>query len=122
MRMMIKGLISAAALAAIVPAAGAGTINERCALVADAAGNAAHMRLDGASQKETAKSASIWFSKLINSPKAVAKMSDGERRAFSDEWAGMATQMIRLVYSLPKKDLRSDEHVAKTVYRMCVRG
>lgn len=117
-----RALIGAAAMAAMIPFATPAAAGDTCSIVADAAGNAANMRLAGASQTDTARAASVWFSEFINSPAATSSMSNAERRAFAANWSTVATKMIQLVYTIPKKDLRSDRHVAEVVYGMCARG
>lgn len=117
-----RALIGAAALAVMLPMAGAASANESCAIIADAAGNAANMRLAGASQRETANAASVWFTGYINGPEATRNLSNAERRAFAHSWSIVATRMIQLVYTVPREHLLNDGFVAETFYRMCLKG
>lgn len=122
---MKKTLVTAALMAAVVApaasvAAGANTAEVACYLAADAAAGAAVRRLGGLTQEQTAQEATEFFTTQINSPEASRKFSNEERREIAAYWGDLATGMIRLVYSLPKKDLQDPVKVAGGVYVACI--
>lgn len=102
---------------AVAPAAHAA--DPVCAMMGDAVGNAAAMRAAGATQHETARAATNFGSAMINKPEVQASFTNQERRAFAQDWGYMASRMIQLVYSMPKKHLSDPAMLANITYELC---